>query len=129
MSGNWTSLRGQTIQSGTWNALINNPNILTATVAGNWNVFVTTTGIAGEVGPSLATFTQSGNSITVTLQGETITATGTVSNLNLIFSWVGADGVTTNIFIGTADATATNITGTWSATNGQSGTWRATKVG
>lgn len=133
MSGKWTSLKGQTVQSGTWNALTNNTNLPTSSIAGNWNIFVTTAGITGEAGPNLVTFTQSGNNISATLQGQTITATGSVSNLNILFFWIGSDGVTTNLFVGAVTATdagtviANTMSGTWTSTNGQSGTWRATK--
>jgi len=92
-------------------------------ITGNWNIFTTTTGTIGEAGPNLFSFTTSTNTLSgTTSQGQVIT--GTVSDLNVSFSWVGSDGAT-NSYTGVVSANGTTIAGTWTSTNGQSGTWNA----
>ncbi len=118
MSGTWSNSKGA---SGSWSAMINIAS--SVNVTGNWNVFHTT-GTAGEQGPDLFTFSQSGNSVSGTApQGQAVT--GVVSGLNILFSWTGSDGVS-NTYVGAVSG-GNSMTGTWSATSGQSGTWRATK--
>jgi hypothetical protein len=122
MSGTWTDTNNQ---SGIWSAIIDtSPEV---NIAGNWNIYQATAGAAGEQGPDLFTFSQSGNGISgTTAQGEQIT--GTIGGLSITFFWVGNDG-TTNTLTGTVNADGTALSGTWASTNGQSGTWHATKSG
>jgi hypothetical protein len=121
MSGTWTSSKGQ---SGTWHAIPNtSPKV---NIAGNWNTYQTTTGTPGEQGPDLFTFTQSGNGLSgTTSQGQQIT--GTISGLSITFFWTGSDGATYTS-TGTVSADGVTMSGTWTGSNGQSGTWRATKI-
>ena len=94
-------------------------------ITGSWYTYYATTGTPGEQGPDIFTFTQSENSLSgTTSQGPQIT--GTVSGLNINFSWVGSDGVTYTS-TGTVSADGATMSGTWASSNGQSGTWRATK--
>jgi len=122
MSGTWTSTSGQ---SGTWHAIVSaSPSV---NIAGNWNILVTTAGTAGQQGPFLFTFTQSGNGISgTTSQGQQLI--GTVSILSITFSWAGSDGAT-NVYTGAINAAGITMSGTWTSTSGQSGTWSATKSG
>jgi len=120
MSGSWTSTSGQ---AGTWIAVID----LTPAVdiTGKWDV--TPVGMPGDQGPDLFTFTQSVNSIAgTTSQGQQIT--GATGSFSLIFSWVESDGSTT-VYSGSVNISVTNMSGTWTNTNGLSGTWSATKAG
>jgi hypothetical protein len=120
MSGTWTSSKGP---SGTWHAVINiTPQ---ASIAGNWNIFETTSGTAGEQGLGLFIFTQSGNGIAgTTPEGQPIT--GAFGRLDVTFYWVGSDGIT-NTFTGIVTSDGATMSGSWSSTDGKSGTWRATK--
>ena len=122
MSGTWTNTGNQ---SGTWHAIVNaSPHV---EISGNWTMLVTTAGTAGQQGPFLFTFTQSGNGISgVTSQGQQLI--GTVSILSITFSWAGSDG-STNVYTGLINTAGTTMSGTWTSTNGQSGTWSATKSG
>lgn len=122
MSGTWTNTGGH---SGTWHAIVSaSPS---ANIAGSWNIMLTTVGTSGQQGPYLFTFTQSGNGVSgTTSQGQQLI--GTVSILSITFSWTGNDGAT-NVYTGTITAAATTMSGTWTSTNGQSGTWSATKSG
>jgi len=94
-------------------------------ITGSWFTYYATTGAPGEQGPNLFTFTQSGNGIsgTTSLNQQ---ITGTISNLSITFSWVESDG-DTYIYTGTLSADGTTMSGTWTGSNGQIGTWRATK--
>ncbi len=93
-------------------------------ITGSTNVFHTTSGTPGELGPDVFTFTQSGNTLTgTTPQGQAIT--GTVNSSDIMFTWVGADSVTYT-YNGTISGGGI-MSGTWTATSGQSGTWRSTR--
>ena len=122
MSGTWTNTSGH---SGTWHAIVSaSPS---ANISGSWNIILTTAGTGGQQGPYLFTFTQSGNGVSgTTSQGQQLI--GTVSILHITFSWTGIDGAT-NVYTGTINAAGTTMSGTWTSTNGQSGTWSATKSG
>jgi hypothetical protein len=128
MSGTWTNTNGQ---SGIWSAITDtSPAANTVNIAGNWNIYQAITGVSGEQGPNPFTFAQSGYGIS----GTTTTSvnqgvTGIFDNLSITFFWVGSDGTTTNALTGTVSADGTTMIGTWSSTNGQSGTWHATKSG
>ena len=120
MSGTWTSANGQ---SGTWHAVINlTPQV---NIAGNWGVFQTTSGVAGEQGPDVFAFTQSGYGIAgTTSDGKSIT--GAIGRLDITFFWVDSDEVT-HTFTGIITADGKSMSGTWTNTSGKSGTWRAVK--
>jgi hypothetical protein len=122
MSGTWTNTSGH---SGTWHAMVSaSPSV---SIVGSWNIMLTTVGTSGQQGPYLFTFTQSGNGVSgTTSQGQPLI--GTVSILHITFSWAGSDGAT-NVYTGTITAAGTTMSGTWTSTNGQSGTWSATKSG
>jgi hypothetical protein len=122
ISGTWTDTSGH---SGTWHAIFSaSPSV---NISGSWNIIVTTVGTSGQQGPYLFTFTQSGNGVSgTTSQGQQLI--GTVSILYSTLSWAGSDGAT-NVYTGTINAAGTTMSGTWTSTNGQSGTWSATKNG
>jgi hypothetical protein len=97
-------------------------NSPTFNITGGWYMFYATKGTAGEVGPSLFTFTTTENNITgITAQGQAIT--GTITGLDISFSFVDSDGAT-NTSTGTVSGDdGSTMSGTWTKTNGQSGTW------
>ena len=118
MAGSWTGSNGQ---SGTWHAILNvAPSV---NVAGTWQITYTTN-------ETTITFSQSGNGISGTSsQGSQVTQIiGCVSSLTITFSWAESDGGT-YIFTGAANVNGTTMSGTWTSTSGQSGTWSATKSG
>lgn len=95
-------------------------------ITGTTNIYYTISGVPGELGPDLFTFTQSGSTLTgTTPQGQSIT--GTVNGSDITFTWVGVDSFTYT-YSGTIQGGGI-MSGTWTATNGQSGTWRSTKNG
>jgi hypothetical protein len=122
MAGTWTGSNGQ---SGTWHAIIRlTPSV---NITGNWQIIYATNGISGEQGPNNFTFSQSGNGISgTTSQGQQII--GCVSHLTITFSWAGGDGAT-YIYTGSVNVDGKTMSGTWINTNGQSGTWSATRSG
>jgi hypothetical protein len=121
MSGTWT----KGTQSGTWHAVINLPPTNGVSVAGNWNMFQTTSGVTGEQALGLFAFTQSVNSIAgTTSDGKSII--GAIGRIDVTFFWIGNDGVT-HTFTGIITADSSTMSGTWSDTSGKSGTWRSTK--
>jgi hypothetical protein len=93
-------------------------------ITGNWFMFYATKGTAGEVGPSQFTFTTTDNNITgLTDKGQVIT--GEVAGLDITFSFVDSDGAL-NTSTGTVAASdGSTMSGTWTKSNGQSGTWHA----
>ncbi len=127
MAGSWTNTKGQ---AGKWNAIIISTSGRSFTpsvnITGNWNEFQTTDGTAGEQGPVGVSFTQSGNGIGGTTQDRQITGSIASSNVtSLIYFW--NDGTTNFAFTGTVSTDGNSMSGTWSNSNGQTGTWRATK--
>jgi hypothetical protein len=95
----------------------------TFNITGKKNVFQTTTG-STEVALGVFTFAQSGSTLTgTTAQGQAIT--GTVSGTDVTFTFVGADLAAVYTYGGTVHGGGI-MSGTWTATNGQSGTWRTT---
>ena len=92
-------------------------------ITGSWFTYYATTGTPGEQGPNLFTFTQTENSLsgTTSLNQQ---ITGNVSGLSITFSWVGSDGAT-NTSGGTLSADGYTMSGTWTSSNGKSGTWHA----
>jgi hypothetical protein len=120
MSGTWTSNTGQ---SGTWAGVITNPPS-SVNVTGTWNTFTTDLSKAGstEQGPFPVVFTQTGN----TLAAGTSIA-GAISRFDIVFLEVGNDGSSTT-FIGAVTSGVSGMSGTWTSTNGSSGSWRAAKT-
>jgi hypothetical protein len=96
----------------------------TFNITGGWYTFYSTKGTAGAQGPNLFTFTVTTNNITgVTSQGQVIT--GQITGLDISFSFVDSDGAT-NTSTGTVSADdGSTMSGTWTKSNGQSGTWEA----
>jgi hypothetical protein len=91
-------------------------------ITGDWSIYLTTNGATGEEGPDLYVFSQSETSLSATIYPQDLTATGSVDDLNVSFSWTGTDSVVHKLS-GTEDHNGTTISGTWTTTNGQSGTW------
>jgi hypothetical protein len=90
-------------------------------IAGGWYIYHDTSGSPAEQGPDLFTFTQSVNDLSgTTAAGEPFS--GTISGTDVSFSWTASDQ-TTYTYSGTASNGT--MAGTWSGSNGQSGTWRA----
>jgi hypothetical protein len=120
MTGTWNN---SIQQSGTWAGIYNtSPSV---NISGTWDTFLTDLSQTGttEEGPLPATFTQTDNTVSgTTSAGQVIT--GAVSRLSILFFETGSDGVTYTL-IGSLNSAGDSMTGTWSATNGQSGSWRA----
>lgn len=92
-------------------------------IAGQWFFYDATNGIPGEQGASLYTLTTSDTTIGgTTPQGQALS--GSISDVNVSFSWVGSDGAT-YIYTGTVGTGGGTMQGTWSNTSGQTGTWDA----
>lgn len=91
-------------------------------ITGSWYVFHTTNGASGEQEPDLFAFTQTENSLSGTTPLNQL-ITGNVSNTDITFSWAGSDG-TVYTYTGTVNDNGT-MAGTWTGSNGQSGTWHA----
>ncbi len=91
-------------------------------ISGSWFIYNATNGVAGEEGPGRFIFAINGNHIGATAsQGESVT--GTIDGENVSFSWVASDGATYT-YTGTAvDNNGKTMSGTWSNSKGQSGTW------
>ncbi len=126
MSGTWSNSHGA---KGSWNAIIK----LTpyGSIQGNWSLSAPVEGVQGF------TFVQS-TSDTNYLAGSLTTPqagpiTGVVSNPDILFFWTGSDGTTLYTFSGTLtsknNGVADVMSGTWTATNGQAGSWSATRSG
>ncbi len=93
-------------------------------ITGGWNIYKTTNGTPGEVGPALITLAQTGNSISGTKPGGQ-PITGSISGLNITMSWTDLFIITAS---GTVSADGRTMSGTWSASDGRLGTWRAIKI-
>jgi hypothetical protein len=124
MQGTWSNTKNQ---SGTWIGLINSaPSVNIATSPTSPTSWVLTTG--GPQGTIDVSFTQSGNSISITTPQGLQNPPGTSSFLNLAFFVIGRDGATYT-YVGTvtqsANSLATAMSGTWTNTNGQTGAWSA----
>jgi hypothetical protein len=123
MTGTWNN---SIQQSGTWAGIYNTtPSV---NISGTWNIFLSDLSQPGttEQGPFPATFTQTDNAVSgTTTAGQQIT--GAVSRLSILFFESGSDGVTYT-FIGSLNSAGNSMTGSWSATNGQSGAWRAEMI-
>lgn len=127
MTGTWSSTNPSD-PAGIWNGVVNlAPQV---NITGNWNLSYTTNGTSGQQGPDLFTFNYfanaTGNNITGTgpQEQDIVGRTGVFS---VFFSWVGSDGTTTFMYSGMVDISGTTMSGTWTDTSGQSGTWSATK--
>ncbi|MGD1074503.1 MAG: hypothetical protein ABR903_00280 [Thermodesulfovibrionales bacterium] len=98
----------------------------TFNVTGNWFVYSVASISPGVVkGPLYPfIFTQSENDLSgTTSTGESI-GSGSVTSVNISFSWVGAADGVTNTYTGTINADAT-MSGTWTRSDGTTGTWYA----
>ncbi len=100
-----------------------NDSLPTWNITGSSFIYHTTNGTPGEQGPDLFVFTQAGGSLSGTTPlNQPIT--GSVSESTVTFSWVGSDGATYD-YNGEIETNGTTMSGTWTSTNGQSGTWHA----
>jgi len=125
MSGTWTNTVNQ---QGLWQGIVDVAalvNISDGATAGNWNITLTTAGTAGTQGPFPSTFSQSGNGISGSTQGQPLT--GTVASYSIIFNWTDSGGIT-HLYTGSINSAGISMSGTWTSTSGQSGTWSATKT-
>lgn len=122
MTGTWSDNSGK---SGTWTAFYNMAPTLS--IAGNWNIFHTTTGTAGELGPDSFAMSQTGSVVSGTTQ-DSLAITGTVTTLKVNLFWTGKDGAVYT-YTGLVTADGVSMSGTWTNNSGQSGTWRAAKSG
>jgi hypothetical protein len=97
----------------------------TFNISGSWYVFHTTDGTVGEEGLGLFSFTQSDNDLSgsVVTTGEPIS--GSVSGLDISFSWTESATGVRNDYSGKVSTDGTTMSGTWSDSNGQNGTWSA----
>ncbi|MCL5022714.1 MAG: hypothetical protein M1497_05005 [Nitrospirae bacterium] len=94
----------------------------TFNITGGWLIYHTTAGTPGEVGPDLFTFSQNDNDLTgTTPKGGPLT--GNLSDVNVDFSWTESDA-TSYTYSGTVKGDGT-MSGTWTSSTGQSGTWHA----
>jgi hypothetical protein len=126
MSGTWVNNNSK---SGTWTAVIDNTPAVSLT--GSWNLTITGTPV--PLGSQLFTFTETGNAVSGTTTvdsstGQSLPIVGAAGLSDVVFYWTGSDE-DTYTFIGTITASngvAASISGTWSNTIGQSGTWSAT---
>lgn len=97
----------------------------TVGVSGDWKVWHTEEGQAEE-GPDYMTFTQTGNDITIAdscYSGDS-PISGTINGTSISFSWT-EDGVT---ITATGTVSGNTMSGQYSNTDGESGTWRAEKT-
>lgn len=120
ISGTWSTSAGQ---GGTWHALVEAGT--QSAVGGTWNVVTTTNGIAGEQGPATFVLKHDLNTLTGT-SGDGSAITGNTSLMKILFTWVRRDGAAI-VSIGDVAIGNATMSGTWSGSGGQSGTWRATK--
>jgi hypothetical protein len=124
MTGTWNN---SIQQSGTWAGIYNTPPLVD--VGGTWDIFLTDLSQTGttEEGPFPATLAQTDNAVSGTAsEGQQIT--GAVSRLSILLFETGSDGVTYTL-IGSLNSAGNSMTGSWTATNGQSGIWRGAKTG
>lgn len=106
-------------------------------LSGNWSIFHTPQG-GTEQGPGLASFTQSGNSVTFTLTdqtGKTLTGSGTISGNNIQFSFLDTrtnkcNNPVTVSLTGTISTDGNTMSGTYTESGScgaTPGTWRMVK--
>ena len=98
-------------------------NNVTWNIASGWSMFYATKGTPGEQGPNLFTFTTSGNTVGgITYQNQGIA--GTINGLDVTFHFDDTTDNSLNTSTGTvAAADGATMSGTWTKSNGQSGTW------
>jgi len=121
---------------GTWHA-VRGHIIPQVNISGAWSVFHTAQG-GTEQRPGLILFSQTVNSISVTLideGGTAKTGSGTVSGNDIQFSFSGSnncDNTVTISLIGTISVDGNTLNGTYttpgSGNCGEAGTWRATRA-
>lgn len=124
MLGRWTSNKGQ---SGTWAGVITNPTS-SVNVTGTWDTFTTDLSKAGSIeqGPFSITLTQPTNTFSgISADGQQIA--GAISRFDIVFLEAVSDG-STRTFSGVVTSGGTGMSGTWTSTNGSSGSWRAGKT-
>jgi hypothetical protein len=94
-------------------------------VSGYWKVWHTQEGQAKE-GPDYMTFTQAGNDITIadSCYSDDSPTSGTINGTSISFSWT-KDGVT---ITATGTVSGNTMSGQFSNTDAESGTWRAEKI-
>ena len=134
--GETLSGTGSSTQSGgTCSAKIRVIAIATASTSGNlsgeWKGYHTTDGQAEE-GPDLELFIQTGNDIVIMFYDDKekviVTQTGKLDGKNISFSFVSPHGGDTITGTGTVNNNYNSMSGTWTSTDGSSGTWRAEKM-
>lgn len=93
-------------------------------ISGNWFVYHTTNGAtAGDVGPTIMVITQTNKTLTGTTSDGYLMS-GSVSHTSVTFSWNDASGATIT-YTGSEASDGATMSGTWSDTNGFTGTWHA----
>lgn len=97
----------------------------TFNISGGWYVFQTTDGTAGKEGLGLFSFSQSDNDLSGSVATTGYSITGSVSGLDVSFSWTDAVTGAKIYYDGTVSTDGTTMSGNWSDTNGQLGTWNA----
>lgn len=100
----------------------------TFNIQGSWNIVTTGGTVAEQQGGSgvfIFTTSTTNNNISGTTPGGQV-ITGTVSDVNVSFSWIGSDNFTDS-YTGTVRTLGGTfiMSGTWTSSNGQSGIWNA----
>jgi len=99
-------------------------------LSGEWKGYRTTDGQAEE-GPDLELFIQTGNDIVIMFYDDhekvIVTQTGKLDGKNISISFVSPHGGDTITGTGTINNNNNSMSGTWTSTDGSSGTWRAVK--
>jgi len=107
------------------------------TVSGNWQFTSTSMAFFGNGTSGTATLTQNGSSVsgTVTLTGTPCATSGSLSGTvsGSTFNFTLQEGSQSVSFVGQLNSVFTEATGTYTApaggcTNGDQGTWTATKM-
>lgn len=97
-------------------------------ITGTWDGYHTDAGESEERGPDEIKFTQTNSTIsgTMTSENETMSITGSINGNQVSITFAYSNGtVVTNTGTVVGD---TSISGTWTNSNGGSGTWRAVKI-
>ncbi|MEA3360338.1 MAG: MopE-related protein [Thermodesulfobacteriota bacterium] len=96
-------------------------------LGGIWGLYTTTTGETREDGPMIMVLLESGTTLsleTMGLDGTWINGTGTINGTQISLSWE-EEGKTVSL---TGTVTNGTMSGTWTDTSGDSGTWRAERA-
>jgi hypothetical protein len=94
-------------------------------IAGQWFFYDATNGISGEQRATTNLVLTTSDTTIGGTSPQSTTVSGSISDVNISFSWVGSDGVTTYTYAGTVGTGGGTMQGTWSNTIGQTGTWDA----